>query len=97
MPKNKQHAGRTLPEYVLNSAGVWVKSKFAGARVGKNTNILDHHWLHDGEKNNHKTHTSPVVRTKQNDGHTNPARIRHAATKAAHAIKRMGNVTEELA
>lgn len=35
-----------------------------------------------------KTHTSPVEYTPENDGHDNPTRLRHAATKARHAANR---------
>ncbi len=90
MPKNTRPAGRGLPEYVLNSMGVWVRSKFAGARLNKNSRISDHQWLQEGEKHKRKTHTSPIVRTKQNDGHDNPARMRHERTKRVHAAKRNG-------
>jgi len=32
-----------------------------------------------------KTHTSKIAYTPENDGHDNPARMRHAITKARHA------------
>ena len=89
MPKNKQPAGRALPEYVMNSMGVWVRSKFAGMRVGKNTNVSDYGDLHIVNRHKRKTHTSPVVRTEQNSGAGNPTRMRHAATKAMHGLRRI--------
>lgn len=88
MPKNKQYAGMRQPSHVLNSAGSWVKSKFAGMRTRKNTRLSDLHWLKLGRKKT--THTSPIARTVHNDGHNNPTRMRNARTKRIHTAKRQG-------
>lgn len=86
MPRSKQYAGMRMGTHVINSAGVWVKSKFAKMRLHKNSRVSDYEYLNvDRVK---KTHTSPVVRTKENDGHDNPTRMRHARTKAFHAANR---------
>ena len=37
------------------------------------------------------SHTTPVVRTAENDAHKNPARLRAAKTKAFHASNRPNN------
>ena len=93
MPKNTKPRGMRSPEQVLNSVGKWVNSKFAGMNVGKNTNLSDIGVFKLGRKN--KTHTSPIAYNKFNDGHDNPARIRHAATKIAHSLDHMAHVSEE--
>lgn len=87
MPKSKVHAGMRMPSHTLNSMGVWVKSKFEGMSLGKNTVVSDHHWLKLSIK---KTHTSPIARTVHNDGHNNPTRMRHNRTKRIHNAKRNG-------
>jgi hypothetical protein len=66
MPKSKHYAGRPMDSHVMNSAGVWVRSKFAGMRIGKNTRVSDYQDLAAGRKK--RTHTSPVIRTKANSG-----------------------------
>jgi len=93
MPKNTTPKGMRSSLIVLNSAGVWVNSKFAGLRICKNTRISD--IQHFGAARVKTTHTSPIVRSPYNDGHNNPTRMRHAATKAAHAIRKMKGVSEE--
>ncbi len=78
MPKNKKPNGVRMPSAVLNAFGVWVGSKFAGKRIGKNSTVFD---SMNPCKHRKRTHTSPVVRTIENSGVTNPTRIRHANTK----------------
>ena len=93
MPKNTKPRGMRSPEQVLNSLGKWVNSKFAGMNVGKNTNLSDLGVFKLGRKK--KTHTSPIAYNKFNDGHDNPTRMRHAATKVAHKLNSLGRVGEE--
>ena len=66
MPKSKHYARRPMDSHVMNSAGVWIRSKFEGMRLRKNTRPSDYEYLNLGRKK--ITHTSPVVRTKQNSG-----------------------------
>ena len=66
MPKSKHYAGRPMDSHIMNSMGVWIKSKFKGMRLRKNTRPSDYQCLNLGRKK--LTHTSPVVRTKQNSG-----------------------------
>ena len=83
MPKNSKPRGMRQPAQVLNSLGKWVNNKFAGMRVRSNTLISDVRQFDTAREK--KTHTSPVERTVHNDGHDNPTRMRHVATKARHA------------
>ena len=93
MPKNTKSAGVRQPEKVLNSLGKWVNNKFAGMRTSHNTRISDYQQFNLGRKK--VTHTSPVAYDKFNDGHDNPTRMRHAATKVAHKLNSLGRVGEE--
>ena len=86
MPKNKKYAGMKQPDKIKTPMGIWINNRYAGMRISKNTNISDFHWLCDPESK--KTHTSMVIRTPDNDGHDNPARIRAAKTQARHIAKR---------
>ena len=88
MPKNSKTRGMRQPEQVLNSLGKWVNNKFAGMRVQHNTLISDKEQF--GVQRVKKTHTSPVERHSQNDGHDNPTRMRNARTKRAHSAKHNG-------
>lgn len=92
MPKNTTPAGVRLPKKVLNSLGKWVNNKFAGIRLGKNSCLADSRPELARKK---LTHTSPIVRTPENDGHNNLTRLRHAATKRMHNLTKMDNVVEE--
>ena len=84
MPKNVR-TYRKLPQMIRNPIGLWIASKFGGLQLGKNTNVSDIHHLNDNAGEH--THTSPVIRTIENSGYTNPARLRAAKTKAYHATK----------
>ena len=69
MPKNKPTRGMRAPEMILTSLMVWVPNAFAGHRFGKNTSQSDVRGL--GHKRKHpkmRTHTQPVIRTKENSG-----------------------------
>lgn len=94
MPKNTKTKGHRMPDEAMTNVGTWIKSKFAGMRIGKNTVVSDHHCfgLHRKSK---RTHTSPVQRTEFNDGHDAKVRIRHAATKAAHVARHMAHASME--
>ena len=87
MPKNSKPRGMCQPAQVLNSLGKWVNNKFAGMRISRNTNVTDFtRFSTESTKRSKGTHTSPVKRTKFNDGHDNQTRLRHAATKAWHTL-----------
>lgn len=88
MPTNTIHAGMRMPSHVMNSMGVWISNKFAGMRLGKNTRISDIQRMHLGRKK--LTPTSPIVRTKQNDGHANLSRMRNKRTKRIKVAKCQG-------
>jgi hypothetical protein len=86
MPKNKSNRRLLIPAMMLSAIGTWVPNKFAGMRVTKGE--YKAHVRGSSGRTNRRTHTTPVVRTPENDGHNNPTRMRHAATKARHAARR---------
>ena len=80
MPKNKKPKS---PYYGGAIMSRHTPSNIALMRIGKNTHSSDMQ-----ETNIYAglfSHTSPIARTTGNDGHDNPARQRHARTKAWHA------------
>ncbi len=83
MPNNTKPMGIRVPAIIRNPFGIWIRNKFAGMHLGKNTRASDYAHL---DLIPPKGHTSPVVRTSQNDGHANPTRIKHAKTKARHRL-----------
>jgi hypothetical protein len=71
-----------IPSVVVVGPGMHIPMNMANKRIGKNTK--PHNLI---KMNKRRTHTSPVKRTKENSGATNPARVRAAKTKAYHASK----------
>lgn len=89
MKKAKSIRRLLSPAMILSIIGTWVPNKFAGMRVNKAE--YKAHVRGSRGRRNRRTHTTPVIRTPENDGHNNPTRMRHAATKARHAAKRLGS------
>lgn len=91
--KSKKTRGMRQADEVLTSLGKWVVNKFCGMRLQGNSQVWDVSRRHLNRVRT--SHTSPVIRTPENDGHDNPTRLRHAATKRMHALTKMDNVVEE--
>jgi len=84
MPKSKPSRGTVIPQKIFVPPNWLVSMNMTGKRIGKNTRPSDL-----GKMNKHKTHTSPVVRTRENSGATAPPRVRAANTKIWHATKNL--------
>lgn len=64
-----------------------IRRKNGNKVYNKNTTGRRGIWLPDGSRHilpSPRTHTSPVIRTPENDGHDNPTRLRHQATRERH-------------
>ncbi len=79
MPGNKKQRGMKVLDQIRIHTGAWVNNMITGTRMGKNSTLFDSQCYTRDRKN--ITHTSPIKRTPENDGHDNPARMRAAATK----------------
>lgn len=61
-----------------------LRKKLSGQCAPFNKNATPRNKDEDGKPIMGKPHTNPILYTPDNDGHDNPARLRHAATKARH-------------